>query len=289
MTLNAAGPNAEQIRFWNEVNAAKWIRFQRAIDDQIGSLGRLAMDKAAIRVGERVLDVGCGCGDTTLELARRVGPSGFVVGLDVSAPMLGEAERRAREQGASNASFRNSDAQTHAFSDAEFDVTYSRFGVMFFADPARAFANLREALRPGGRLAFVCWQALDRNPWMAVPMAAAAREIPFPSPSDPQAPGPFAFSDLQRVRRILTDAGFANVVVEGHEETLSIGGGGSVDAAAEFLVQMGPTGSALRQAGPSAESRVRAAVREALAPFSGPGGVEMASATWIVLALRSLE
>jgi SAM-dependent methyltransferase len=289
MTLTATGPNAEQIRFWNEVNAAKWIRFQRAIDEQIGSLGRIAMDKAEVRVGERVLDVGCGCGDTTLELARRVAPSGFVVGLDVSAPMLGEAERRARERGVSNASFRNSDAQTHAFSDAEFDVAYSRFGVMFFADPVRAFANLREALHPGGRLAFVCWQALDRNPWMAVPMAAAAREIPFPPPSDPHAPGPFAFSDPQRVRRILTDAGFANVVVEGHDEILSIGGRGGVDAAAEFLVQMGPTGSALRQAGPSAESRVQAAVREALAPFSGPGGVEMTSATWIILAFRPLE
>ncbi len=288
MTLTATGPNAEQIRFWNEGNAAKWIRFQRAIDEQIGSLGGIAMDRAEIRLGERVLDVGCGCGDTTLELARRVGPSGFVVGLDVSAPMLGEAERRARERGAANASFWNFDAQTHAFSGAEFDVAYSRFGVMFFADPLRAFANLREALHPGGRLAFVCWQALDRNPWMAVPMAAAAREIPFPPPPDPQAPGPFAFSDPQRVRRILTDAGIANVAVEGHEETLLIGGGDGVGAAAEFLVQMGPTGAALRQAGPSAESRVRAAVREALTPFSGPGGVEMASATWIVLALRPL-
>jgi SAM-dependent methyltransferase len=282
------GPNAEQIRLWNEVNASKWIRFQPAIDEQIGPLGRIAMDRAMIRDGEHVLDIGCGCGDTTLELARRVGPSGFVVGLDVSAPMLGEAGRRMRARGVSNARFWNSDAQTHAFSAAEFDVAYSRFGVMFFADPVRAFANLGEALRPGGRLAFVCWQALDRNPWMAVPMAAAAREIPFPPPSEPHAPGPFAFSDPQRMRQILTDAGFANVTVEGHEEILSIGGRDGVDAAAEFLVQMGPTGNAVRQAGPSVESRVRTAVKAALAPFSGPAGVQMASATWIVLAFRSL-
>ena len=284
MTLAPTGPNAEQIRYWNEVSAPKWIRFQQAIDEQIGPLGRIAMDQAEIGVGERALDVGCGCGHTTLELARRVGPSGLVVGLDVSAPMLTEAKRRTREEGVSNARFWNADAQTHRFSPAEFDVVYSRFGVMFFADPVRAFANLREALRPGGRFAFVCWQSLGRNPWMAVPMGAAAREIPFPPPSGPQAPGPFAFADPDRVRSMLTDAGFAGVAIDGREETLSIGGRGGVDAAVEFLVQMGPTGSALREAGPSGESRVRAAVKEAITPFSAAQGVKMASAAWIVRA-----
>ena len=285
MTLTPAGPNAEQIRYWNEVNAQKWIRFQRAIDDQIGPLGRAAMEKASIRSGERVLDVGCGCGDTTLEIARRVGPTGLVSGLDLSTPMLAEAARRARDGNVANVRFWNGDAQTHAFSPGEFDLGFSRFGVMFFADPVRAFANLRGALRLGGRLAFVCWQGLDRNPWMAVPMKAAAREIPFPPPSDPFAPGPFAFADPDRVRRILTDAGFTSVAIDAHEETLSIGGGSGLDAAAEFLVQMGPTGSALRQ-DPSAEPRVRAAVTEAIAPFLDSDRVKMPSAAWIVLALR---
>jgi SAM-dependent methyltransferase len=286
MALTPTGPNAEQIRYWNEVNAEKWIRFQRAIDEQIGPLGRAAMEKAAIRSGERALDVGCGCGDTTLELARRVAPTGSVVGLDISAPMLAEAGTRARETGASNARFSNSDAQTHSFSAGEFDVGFSRFGVMFFADPVRAFANLGGALRAGGRFAFVCWQALDRNPWMGVPMKAAAREIPFPPPADPLAPGPFAFADPDRVRRILTEAGFTDVAIDAHEEALSIGGRGGVDVAAEFLVQMGPTGSALRQADPSAEPRVRAAVREAIAPFLDSDGVKMPSAAWMVVALR---
>src|SRR5262245_14865324 len=286
MTPAPAGTNAEQIRYWNEVNAEKWIRFRRAIDEQIGPLGRAAMEKAAIRSGERALDVGCGCGDTTLEIARRVGPTGFVVGLDVSAPMLAEATTRAREAGASNARFSNSDAQTHRFSSGAFDVGFSRFGVMFFADPVRAFANLGGALGPGGRLAFVCWQALDRNPWMGVPMKAAAREIPIPPPADPLGPGPFAFADSDRVRRILTDAGFTNVAIDAHEEVLSIGGRADVDAAAEFLMQMGPTGAALRQADPSAEPRVRAAIAKAVAPFLGSDGVRMPSAAWIVLALR---
>jgi hypothetical protein len=121
---------------------------------------------------------------------------------------------------------------------------------------------------------------------MGVPMKAAAREIPFPPPADPLAPGPFAFADPDRVRRILTDAGFTDVAIDAHEEVLSIGGGGGVDAAAEFLVQMGPTASALRQGDASAEPRVRAAVEGAIAPFLGPGGVKMPSAAWIVLALR---
>ena len=288
MTLSPTGPNAEQIRYWNEVNAEKWIRFQRVIDEQIGSLGRAAMERAAMRSGERALDVGCGCGDTTLEIAHRVGPAGFVVGLDVSAPMLAEAERRARERNVPNARFLNADAQTHTLSAGGFDVAFSRFGVMFFADPARAFANLGHALRPGGRFAFVCWQAIDRNPWMGVPMAAAAREIPFPPPSGPQAPGPFAFADPDRVRRILTDGGFTKITIDAHEQVLSIGGRSGVDAAVEFLVQMGPTGGALRQAGPAAEPRVRAAVKEAIAPFHGADGVKMASATWLVLALHSV-
>ena len=188
MTLTPTGPNAEQIRYWNEVNAEKWIRFQGVIDEQIRSLGRAAMERVAMRSGERALDVGCGCGDTTLEIAHRVGPAGFVVGLDVSAPMLAEAERRARERSVSNARFLNADAQTHTFSAAGFDVGFSRFGVMFFADPARAFANLGHALRPGGRFAFVCWQAIDRNPWMGVPMAAAARES-LPAAVGPAGPG----------------------------------------------------------------------------------------------------
>lgn len=289
MALAASGPNAEQIRFWNEVSAPKWIRFQRIIDEQIGSLGRAAMESAAIRGGDRALDIGCGCGDTTLELARRVGSTGSVVGVDVSAPMLCEAERRAHEGGVSNARFWNVDAETHAFSAGAFDVGFSRFGVMFFSDPVRAFTNLRRALPPRGRFVFVCWQALDRNPWMSVPMAAAAREIPFPPPPDPHAPGPFAFSDPDRLRRILTDAGFSAVAIDGRDETLSIGGGGSIDAAVEFLVQMGPTGSALRQAGPSAESRVRAAVKEAVTPFFDADGVRMSSAVWFVRALCAPE
>ena len=283
--LAANGPNAEQIAYWNDVSAAKWIAFQEMLDRQLAPLGRLAMDRADLRPGERALDVGCGCGDTTLELARRLGPAGHAVGIDVSTAMLAVAEQRSHAAGTPNVDFWNADAQTHRFSPAAFDVVFSRFGVMFFTDPVLAFANLLRALPPRGRSSFVCWQALERNPWMAVPMAAAAREIPFPPRAAADAPGPFSFADPERVRRILGAAGFTDVVLEGREETLAVGERG-LDATADFLVQMGPTGSALREADPGGRPRVVAAVRSAIAPFHGDAGVRMGCAVWLVRGRR---
>src|SRR5947199_350388 len=203
-TLEPAGPNAEQIKYWNETAGPKWIAFQRLLDAQLEPLGRRTMDAAGSVGGERVLDVGCGCGDTTLELGRRVGPEGRVLGVDVSGGMVARAAEAAREARLRNVGFENADAQTHRFARGEFDVLYSRFGVMFFADAAAAFTNLRSALGPGGRLAFICWQALRENPWLAVPLAAAARHLTLPPPPAPDAPGPFSLGDPERVRGILS-------------------------------------------------------------------------------------
>jgi SAM-dependent methyltransferase len=284
--LLATGPNAEQITFWNEVAAAKWLRFQQVLDQQLRGLGRLAMERAAIRLGERVLDVGCGCGDTTLELARRVGREGSVVGIDVSTPMLERALESARAIEVANVAFWNADAQTHSLPPAAFDLVYSRFGVMFFVDPAHAFTNLSRTLRAGGRVSFVCWQALERNPWMAVPMAAAARVITFPARPGPEAPGPFSFADPDRVRRVLGEAGLSEVTLEGWETMLAVGGTGALDDTVEFLVEMGPVGAALRDAGPSFRPRVVEVVRDAIAPFHNARGLLMPSAVWLVRALR---
>ncbi|HSD09390.1 MAG TPA: methyltransferase domain-containing protein [Candidatus Binatia bacterium] len=284
--LVATGPNAEQITYWNEVYAPKWLRFQQVLDQQLGALGRMAMERAAIHPGERVLDVGCGCGNTTLELARRVGREGSVVGIDVSTPMLDRALESARAAEIANVAFWNADAQMHPLPPAAFDLVYSRFGVMFFVDPAKAFTNLGRALRPGGRVCFVCWQALERNPWMAVPMAAAAREITLPSRPGPEAPGPFSFADPDRVRRILVEAGLTDVTLEGCETMLGIGGTGALNDGVEFLVEMGPIGAALRDAGASFRPRVVEAVKQAIAPFHGPQGLRMPSAVWLVHARR---
>jgi SAM-dependent methyltransferase len=272
-------PNDDQVRYWNEVAGPRWVRFQERLDRELAELGALAMERGGVAAGESVLDVGCGCGGTTLELARRVGPRGRALGVDVSRPMLERA--RARAGGVANVSFLEADAQSAAFEAAPFDLVFSRFGVMFFSDPAAAFANLRRALRPGGRLSFVCWQRLADNPWVAVPLGALATQLPLPPPPPPGAPGPFAFADAERVAGLLGAAGFAGVVRDDVRETLRLGGG-DLDAAVDFALEIGPASAALREAdaGPELRARVAAAVRDALAPFAAGGAVRLPSAAW---------
>jgi SAM-dependent methyltransferase len=283
-SIAPTGPNAQQIQYWNDTAGPRWVTLQALIDDQIRPLGRLAMDRGAILPGERVLDVGCGCGDTAIDLARRVAPGGAVTGIDISAPMLELARQRARAQAAA-ADFALADAQIHPFPPAMVELIYSRFGVMFFTDPTAAFANLRRALTDGGRLAFVCWQSLPENPWMFVPLGAALQFLPPPPLPAADAPGPFSFADPQRVRTILAGAGFRDVAFEDVRQTLTIGAGAGLDETVAFLLQMGPTAAALREAADATlQPRVVAAVRDALTPYVTEQGVRMASASWIVTA-----
>jgi len=283
-TSGQGGPNAEQIAYWNEVSGPKWVALDALLDGQIAPFGQAVMDRLEIAVGASVLDVGCGCGATAVELARRVGPAGRVVGLDISRVMLERARERAREAGRQNVQFLDADAQTHAFEPASADAVFSRFGVMFFADPVQAFRNLRRALVPGGRLGFVCWQALQRNPWMLVPLAAAAPHVSLPPRPAEGAPGPFAFGDLERLRGILEAAGFEQIAFEPEEREIPVGGGGTLEATVDFALQMGPAGQAYREAAPEARDRVRAAVAEALSPFAREDGVHMESAATLVTA-----
>ena len=169
---------------------------------------------------------------------------------------------------------------------AAADVCFSRFGVMFFADPVAAFSNLHMAMLPGGRLGFVCWQSLPENPWMLVPAMAAAQHVVLPVPTSPDAPGPFAFADADRVRGILERAGFSSVAIDGHRTTLRVGGADGIDQAVDFMLQMGPAGAALREADPGVRGTVAAAVREAIAPYHTAHGVRMGGAAWIVTARR---
>ena len=280
--------NEEMIRFWNESAGPVWTTHEEKLDAQLAPLGALARSRAALRAGERVLDVGCGCGATTLELADAVGAAGRVVAVDVSQPMLDRARVRAERAGIGDRiHFRLDDAQTAAFEPARYDAVFSRFGVMFFADPVAAFANLRSALAPNGRLAFVCWQARDKNPWMVAPAIAAAQHIPFPAPPPPDAPGPFAFADIDRVRGILERAGFAAIEAEAVNGPLRIAGS-SLDDAVELALAIGPVGAALREAKPTAEQleRVVAAVRGVLEKFVTPRGMEAGSGAWVVSARK---
>jgi SAM-dependent methyltransferase len=283
MTLHAAGPNAEQIEYWNETSASKWVELESLLDEQIAPLGLAAIEAAAIRAGERVLDVGCGCGQTSLQLAERTGSSGHVMGIDIATAMLARARERAAAAAQAAISFTNADAQTHAFEAGSFDLVFSRFGVMFFTDPTAAFTNLRRALAPGGRLSFVCWQGLAKNAWMSIPIATVAKHVTLPVPSA-GAPGPFSFADADRVRGILTAAGFDDVAFASYEEPLLVGGAIDLDGAVDLVLRMGPAAAALRKSGRDVSAELVSEVREALAPFETPKGVRMACGAWSVSA-----
>ena len=282
--MQPSGPNAEQITYWNEQAAPLWLAENARLDAMLAPFGLAVMERARPAAGERVLDVGCGVGQTSLQLAARVGPKGSVIGADISAPMLARARERAARDALANVRFENADAQTFSFTPNGVDLVFSRFGVMFFADPGAAFANLARALRPGGRLAFVCWQTLAQNPWMANSIAAIAKHVSLPAPPAPDAPGPFAFADAARVRGILERAGFRSVSHEPLSGEIALGR--TVDEALDFALQIGPAGSALREATPAQRAAASASIREALAAYATPDGVRMKYAAWIVTAER---
>jgi SAM-dependent methyltransferase len=273
--------NEEQEEYWNGPGARRWVKYQEKLDGMLESFGRLAIEAARIQPDEHVVDVGCGCGATALTIAEAVGPRGAVLGVDVSAPMVEVARARARQRNLVNASFVAADASSHAF-DARYDLLFSRFGVMFFCDPAGAFANLRRALRPGGRLAFVCWAAIDENPWFAIPMSAATTIVPPPPLTAPDDPGPFSLSDPTRVRTILESAGFAEARIERTSPPFVLGP--DLDTAATNGIETGPVSRLLLDADEATRQRVRAAICERLAPSAGPEGVVLASAAWVVTA-----
>jgi len=274
-------PNREQVEYWNATAGPKWVEQQEKLDTQLRSLGELVIARLGDLKGKRVLDVGCGCGDHALTIARRVGRHGAVVGVDVSEPMLARARERAAL--VPNVSFVSGDAQTARFS-APFDVVTSRFGVMFFADFAAAFTNLAAALVPGGRLGFVCWQAIEKNPWMHVPMQVVAGLVELPPPAPPGAPGPFALGDPDRIRGALAAAGLADVAIEGVLEPQNIGGARTLDDAIAFLMVAGPAAAALKGAPPEIRARVADALRQTLAPYVTADGVVLPGAAWIVTA-----
>jgi SAM-dependent methyltransferase len=274
--------NAVQIDYWNTTVGRTWAQFQEQLDRQISPLGLEALRVLGPQVGERVLDVGCGCGQTTLELANRVGSAGHVTGIDISEPMLEVARRREIPQGVIRPEFLSADAQTAELGEGVFDAVFSRFGVMFFSDPSAAFANLRKALKPDGRLAFVCWRPYAENLWMRAPMEAAQPLLPTMPTPDPAAPGPFAFADPQRVVSILQSAGYDDVTIEPFDALI---GGASIEDTLKLTFQVGPLGSALR-AEPELALSVGDAVRGVLKSFETPRGIMMPAAVWIVQARR---
>ncbi len=275
--------DTSQRAYWNGPAAQRWIGARERMDRGMASITAAALELAAPRPGERVLDVGCGYGTTSLLIAERVAPGGSVVGVDISAPMIDEARGRAPRAGSAAVSFVVADAGSHRF-DTPFDLLFSRFGVMFFEDPAPAFENLAAALAPGGRMAFVCWQGFRDNPWAFAPLAAARDLLPPTQPFDPEAPGPFAFADRDRLRRILAAGGFAEVSITGHADEVYIGA--SAEEATDYAMNVGPLARMVEGVADDVRAEIRLRVASVVEGFVGPGGVAIPAAVWLVHARR---
>jgi SAM-dependent methyltransferase len=283
MMTDTAEGNAAQIAYWNDRAAATWTALQEQLDALFVPITALALEAAAPAAGEAVIDVGCGCGATVLALAGRVGPDGSVLGLDVSEPMAARAAKRIGDAGLGNAQVLVTDASTHAFAE-KADLLFSRFGVMFFADPVAAFANLRSGMRPGGRLLCAVWRPMAENSWFSVPLTAAMPLLPPQPPAEPHAPGPFAFADPDRVRGILSAAGWTDFAVEKHDVGMRVAGPGQLEEATGFSTRLGPLARMLAEEAPEVRARVHDAVKAALAPHDGPDGVMLGGAIWLVSA-----
>ena len=272
--------NIAQIEYWNTKAGETWAKFQEALDRQIQTLGLAAMDTLRPEKGEHIIDIGCGCGQTSLDLGSRVGAAGSVVGVDISKPMLEVARRRPRSAPNLRVTFELFDAQSDVLGHGRFDAAFSRFGVMFFSDPVVAFANIRRSLNPSGRLVFVCWRPLNQNPWMREPLDAALPLLPPIAPFDPMAPGPFAFADAGRVQSILDEARFGSVKVGPFDAAI---GGANLEQTLQLALNVGPLAAALRESPERAET-VANAVRDVLSKYATPNGVLMPAAVWIVSA-----
>jgi SAM-dependent methyltransferase len=276
--------NQEQADHWNGGDeSGHWLLYQDKYDRQLEPFAALILDAAGLTSGESVLDVGCGCGATTRAAAQLVDP-GSVVGIDLSRPMLARAREGADSLGLRNTAFIEGDAQVYPFVGQSFDVIISRFGVMFFDDPVRAFVNIRRSAKGSGRLIFVCWQPMVDNEWLLVPGAAVAALVPLPDLGPPDAPGMFALSKPERIQEVLRSAGWNDVEITAAHPSMLLGGGGSLDDTVEFL-RTGSIGrTLLKQADEPTATKAVAAVREALTPHADADGVRMNTAAWIVQA-----
>ena len=274
--------NADQIAYWNGTGGKRWTDRQAMQDILLAPISQILIDRAQPKPGERVLDVGCGCGATTIAWAERVAPSGFALGIDISEPMLSRAREVAPKGLPLN--FVLADATVYPFDPEDFDLLVSRFGVMFFAEPAVSFANLRRALRTTARVAFVCWRDPGENPWMTMPMQAVYQHVPKLPQLGPEDPGPFAFASEERVRRILKEAGYRDVALERCDLSIDIANGRGLEGALDTAMNIGPASRALEGHPPEVRTAATNSVRELLAPQVRGQSLPLPGSIWVVTA-----
>jgi SAM-dependent methyltransferase len=274
--------NADQIAYWNGPGGQRWANRQQAQDIVLAPVADVLIDRAKPGTGERIIDVGCGSGATSIAFAKKVAPSGHVFGVDVSGPMLERARQSASKE--LPVDFAQADATVYPFDPASFDLLASRFGVMFFAEPARSFSNMRKALKPSGRLAFACWREPRENPFFMAPLQAVYKHVPKLPPQGPEDPGPFAFASEARVRGILGEAGFSGIVMEPCNLALDVAIGGGLDAAVQGALEIGPASRALDGQPEDVRTAATNSIREALAAYAKGESVLLPASIWIVTA-----
>ena len=284
-----SGANAEAIAAWDGPLYDRFVRFREIVTTGLGAHGEAALELVPPRTGQRVLDVGCGFGDTTQRIAELVGPTGEAVGVDAAARFIETARAEAAEAGVGNARFEVADVQTTSF-DERFDLAFSRMGTMFFANPVPAMRNVRQALVPGGRLVMVVWRRRIDNEWLYRAQEIVEGIVPRPDEYEEPTcgPGPFSMADADTTSAILLGADFADISLRRCDIPIVIGR--DLDEAVDLVMAMGPAGEILRLAGDRAahlHGQVDAALREGLAEFAGPDGVRAPASTWIVTAVAA--
>ena len=278
--------NKNQKDFWSGKGGDIWVERQNAMDTMLSPLGEAALNKLNFNEEENVLDIGCGCGHTTLNIAKRIGPSGNVTGLDISEPMLKRAKESASEMSITNTSFKCVDVQTEDLGDQIYSAAFSRFGVMFFEDSIAAFKNINKSLISGGYLSFVCWQSPAVNPWQSLFIQEVKKFLDLPSPP-PRSPGPFAFMESEYVSSILEESKFQDITIEGHEAEVNMFSGRSLSDSVKDYISINPVVTQMLKE--SSENQIAEIVNsgiEAFSPYYSEKGLIFPSATWLVTARK---
>ena len=278
--------NKNQKDFWSGKGGDIWVERQNVMDIMLSPLGEAALNKLNFNEEENVLDIGCGCGHTTLNIAKRIEPLGNVTGLDISEPMLERAKESAVEMSITNTSFKCVDVQTEDLGDQIYSAAFSRFGVMFFEDSIAAFKNINRSLISGGCLSFVCWQSPAVNPWQSLFIQEIKKFLELPSPP-PRSPGPFAFMESEYVFSILEESKFQDINIEGHEAEVNMFSGRSLSDSVKDYISINPVVTEmLRDSSEDQTTEIVNSAIEAFSPYYSEKGLIFPSATWLVTAKK---
>ena len=277
--------NNKQKQFWSGAGGDVWVNKQEEMDIMLNPLGTRAIDKLDLNQETKILDIGCGCGATTLEIAKKI-KDGTITGVDISEPMLKKASQNAAALELSNTSFQVLDVQVDKMPSNDFDIAFSRFGVMFFEDPFEAFSNISKSLKENGQLSFVCWQNPSLNPWQSLSIQVIKQFLDLPAPP-PKSPGPFAFEDKTYIQEILEQSNFKDIVIDDNQEDIVMFSGKSIQEACEDYLTINPVVTEmLKNSEEILKEEILVALIDKFSDFHNGDGLLFPSATWIVTARK---